>query len=116
MAVKTNCIRIDNGFYMMKNAIFQYGLRPIELVVYSYLVSCAGRRDYCWPSMEKIAANCGCGTTSARNAVHRLEEYGFIRIVPVIRQDEKGNRWQTNNHYYIQPLPGLVTKEEIGNL
>ena len=34
---------LGERFYKMSNAIFTYGLTPIELAVYSYLVCCAGR-------------------------------------------------------------------------
>ena len=36
---------LGEHFYQMSNAIFYYDLTPVEFMVYSYLVSCAGQKD-----------------------------------------------------------------------
>ena len=90
---------LGERFYQMSNAIFYYDLKPIPLAVYSYLVCCAGQKDLCWPSIKTIA----------RDSVRQLVERGFIRKVAT-KQMRRDGRWrQSNNHYYILPLPAFPT-------
>ena len=68
-------------FYQMSNAIFRYDLTPTEFMVYSYLISCAGQKGVCWPSIGKIAVNCNCSENTVRKAVTALVKKRFIRRV-----------------------------------
>lgn len=43
---------LNASYCKLSNAIFCYGLTPIQLAVYSYLVSCAGQKEKCWPAQE----------------------------------------------------------------
>ena len=92
-------------FYQMTNAIFCYDLTPVEFVVYSYLVCCAGQKDKCWPSIRKIAVNCNCSENTARKAVASLTEKHFIRKTATYEDWQDGHSRQTNNTYYILDLP-----------
>jgi len=94
-------------FFKMSNALFCYGLTPIQLAVYSYLVSRAGQKERCWPSMKTIAACCSCSKNAARAAIDELERHGFIRRVATYCDDHRGQSRQTNNTYYILDLPPL---------
>ena len=85
---------LGEHFFKTSNAIYSYGLGCRELAVYGYLRSRAGSKDYCWPSMQTIAAACGCSSTTARKAVDELERRGFIRRVPTYATDRKGRRWR----------------------
>jgi hypothetical protein len=91
----------------MSNAVFCYGLTPIQLAVYSYLVCRAGQNERCWPSMKTIAACCGCSKNAAREATKVLKERGFISKVNTYRSERTGLTRQTNNTYYILDLPPL---------
>ena len=95
-------------FYQMSNAIFTYGLTPIEFTVYSYLVCCAGRRGSCWPSIRTIAVNCSCSENTVRKAVDSLVARKFIRKVATYKNERTGKSRQTNNTYYILDLPPLL--------
>ncbi len=98
---------LNENYFKMSNAIFHYGLLPNQLAVYSYLICCAGQRDYCWPSVKTIAACCEISENTVRKAISVLEERGFIRKVESY-QEWKGKSWrQSNNHYYILDLPPL---------
>ena len=97
----------DSNFYQVKNDIFKYGLTPIQLSVYSYLVSCTGQKERCWPSMQTIANACGCSANAARAAVTELDRRLFIRKAATYRDDTNGKSRQTNNTYYILYLPKL---------
>ena len=100
---------LGERFYQMSNAIFCYDLKPIPLAVYSYLVCCAGQKDLCWPSIKTIALHCSCSENAARDAVKQLVDRGFIRKVATKQMRRDGSWRQSNNHYYILPLPALST-------
>ena len=72
---------LGERFFKLSNALFCFHLTPIQFTVYSFLVSSAGRKEKCWPSMKTIASNCHCSETAAREAIAELEQKGFIRRV-----------------------------------
>lgn len=61
-----------DNFFRLPNNIFDLGLPPIQFAIYAYLVSCAGSKDCCWPSMEKIARRIGAGKTSVQEHLNVL--------------------------------------------
>ena len=103
---------LGERYFKTSNAIFCYGLSCRELAVYGYLRSRAGSKDTCWPSMQTIAAACGCSDTTARKAVDELERRGFIRKVATYATDRKGRRRQCNNTSYILPMPPLLGPQD----
>ena len=96
---------LGERFFKLSNALFCYHLTPIQFTVYSFLVSSAGQKGKCWPSMKIIAANCHCSETAAREAVAALEQKGFIRRVKRYQDRPNGSVRQTSNAYYIQKQP-----------
>ena len=98
---------LGERFFKLSNALFCYHLTPIQFTVYSFLVSSAGQKEKCWPSMKTIAANCRCSETAAREAVAVLEQQGFIRRVKRFQDRPNGSVRQTSNAYYIQEPPPL---------
>lgn len=98
---------LGGRYFQLSNTIFCYGLTPIQLAVYSYLTSCAGQKEKCWPAMKTIAACCGCSKNAARDAVSELDRRGFIRKAATYKDEQNGKARQTNNTYYILELPDL---------
>ena len=98
---------LGERFFKLSNALFCYHLTPIQFTVYSFLVSSAGQKGVCWPSMKTIAANCGCSVNAAREAVRVLEQLGFIRCVKRYRDLPNGGVRQTSNSYFILDPPPL---------
>ena len=96
---------LGEQFYQMSNAIFHYDLTPTEFMVYSYLVSCAGQKGVCWPSVHRIAVSCNCSENTVRNAIDALVKKRFIRRVSTYEDWPDGHSRQTNNTYYILNLP-----------
>ena len=96
---------LGERFYQMSNAIFYYDLTPTEFMVYNYLVSCAGQKDMCWPSVHRIALNCNCSENTVRKAIASLVKKRFIRRVATYEDWIGGHSRQTNNTYYILDLP-----------
>lgn len=98
---------LGGRYFQLSNTIFYYDLTPIQLAVYSYLVSCAGQKVKCWPAMKTIAACCHCSKNAARDAMSELDRRDFIRKVETYRDEPNGKTRQTNNTYYILELPTL---------
>ena len=96
---------LGERFYQMSNAIFHYDLTPTEFMVYNYLVSCAGQKGVCWPSIGKIALNCNCSENTVRKAIDALVKKRFVRRVATYEDWQDGRSRQTNNTYYILDLP-----------
>ena len=86
-------------FYRLPNSIFDLGLTPIQFTLYSYLVSCAGSKSYCWPSLERISAKTGIGISAVQKHLKILEKRQIIRIGK--RKTRNGN-W--NNEYTLLRL------------
>lgn len=103
---------LGGKYFQLSNAVFCYGLTPIQLAVYSYLVSCAGQKGKCWPAMKTIAACCHCSKNAARDAVAELDRRRFIRKVETYRDEPSGKTRQTNNTYYILDLPDLKSTQK----
>ena len=99
-------------FYQVDTRIFELGLKPITLAVYSYLVCCAGRKRSCFRSVRTIAKMCSCSESAARKAVQELTERGLITKEYGYRENRYGVRQQTSNTYYIQPLPAYYENGE----
>ena len=100
------------SFYQMDTRVFDQGLRPIPFAVYSYLVSCAGSRGSCFPSVRTIAGKCRCSESAARDALRTLEDRGLIRREFSYRENRYGLRQQTSNTYHIQRLPDYYENGE----
>lgn len=98
---------LGERFFKLSNALFSYHLTPIQFTVYSFLVSSAGQKGKCWPSMKTIAANCHCSETAAREAIAVLERCGFIRRVKRYQGRPNGSVRQTSNAYFILEPPPL---------
>ena len=101
-----------NCFYQVDARIFELGLKPITLAVYSYLVCCAGRKRSCFPSVRTIAKKCACSESAARKAVKELESQGLIGKEYGYRENRYGIRQQTSNTYHIKPLPAYYENGE----
>ena len=98
---------LGERFFKLSNALFCYHLTPIQFTAYSFLVSSAGQKEKCWPSMKTIAASCNCSETAAREAIGVLEQRGFIRRVKRYQDRPNGSVRQTSNVYFILDAPPL---------
>ena len=107
-------MKLSYGFFKVSNDVFSYGLKPVQIAVYCYLLCRAGQKDRCWPGMKSIAKSVGCSVNTARNAVDELVRRGFVRKVPTYQQINESKNRQSNNTYYVldlPPLPREPTKE-----
>ena len=95
------------GYYRMPHRIFQLGLTPSQFTVYSYLVSCLGQRDVCWPSYKTIAESCGISRNAAIQAIDILIQKRLIDKIPTTRRNAHGRTHTGNNEYRIHDLSEL---------
>ena len=101
--------------FQMNNSIFQFGLTPIQFVVYSYLKYCAGNRCACSIKLQTIASVCECSRSSVKRALNVLSDRGFIDIKGGAQKLRgKGHR-QTCNRYYCLDIGPFDTEEELFN-
>lgn len=100
------------SYYQMDTRVFDQRLKPIPFTVYSYLVSCAGSRGSCFPSVRTIAVKCSCSESAARDALRTLEDRGLVRKEYSYRENRYGVRQQTSNNYSILPFPDYYENGE----
>ena len=105
-------MKLTYGFFKVSNDVFSYGLKPVQIAVYCYLLCRAGQKDNCWPSMRTIARSVGCSVNTARSAMDELVRRGFIRKVPTYQQINESKNRQSNNTYYVLDLPPLPDRSE----
>ncbi len=68
------------NFFILPNNIFDLRLEPIQFAIYSYLVSCAGSKGFCFPRQETIADKTGIGISSAQKHLKILEHRKLIEV------------------------------------
>ena len=72
--------RPEKNFYILPNKIFQIDLDPYAFKIYSYLMSCAGSKGHCWPSLYTISRVTGIAVSTVKNRIDYLAERKLISI------------------------------------
>ena len=94
------------NFFKMDNDIFKCGLDAYEFMVYSYLVMKADREKMtCYPTVSKIAMDCGISKSQVHKVTASLEEKGLITKKMRYKDTINGKKHQTSSLYHIEPLP-----------
>lgn len=77
-------------------------LPALAKAVYAALASYATADGRAWPSVASIARRAGCGTTTVKNELRRLENAGYV-----VRKRRRmhGNRRLTTMYYLGDPPP-----------
>lgn len=69
-----------NGFFMVSNRIFDFGLTPRTFAVYCCLLRHKSQTtNDCWPSRETIARMCRCTRRTVDKALHELCDIGLVK-------------------------------------
>lgn len=90
----------------MNNNIFNCGLNAYEFLVYSYLVMKADReKQMCYPSVCKIASDCGISKSQVHKVTASLEEKHLIKKLERYKDTKNGKKHQISSVYYIEALP-----------
>ena len=94
------------NFFKMDNDIFKYGLDAYEFLVYSYLVMKADRdKMTCYPTVGKIAMDCGISKSQVHKVTASLVDKGLITKEMRYKDTINGKKHQTSSLYHIEPLP-----------
>ena len=97
---------MKGNFFKMHNDIFKCGLDAYEFFVYSYLVMKADREKMtCYPTVSKIAIDCGISKSQVHKVTASLEEKGLIKKEMRYKITKNGKKHQTSSLYYIEALP-----------
>ena len=64
----------------MPNKIFDEGLKPIEFVVYSFLVKSKDKKNQSYWSVFNIARYCGICAATCRKTLYALQDKGYVDI------------------------------------
>lgn len=110
MITENSAILQDNrkkNWFWDHNYIFDLGLSCYAIVVRLYLARCANENRMAFPSISKIAAQCGISRASVKRALAELEEKGLL--ARQIRRDETG---QFITNVYILLDPKVPSQEE----
>lgn len=90
-----------NGFFMVSNRIFDFGLTPRTFAVYCCLLRHKNQTtNECWPSRETIAKMCRCTRRTVDKAMHELCDSGLIKKEERFADDGR----RTSNLYTVFDL------------
>ena len=91
--------RLEKNFYILPNKILQIDLDPYAFKIYSYLMSCAGSKDYCWPSLHTISRVTGIAVSTVKN---RIDYLAKRKLISISKHQGKGH--YKNNVYTMLSL------------
>ena len=85
----------NKEFFRLPNKIFDVPMTPIQFTIYAYLVSCAGSKGYCWPSIKTISAKTGISKTSVSE---HLKVLAKRQIIEIGKQKRLGSAYKNNTY------------------
>lgn len=87
------------NFYILPNKIFNIDLDPYAFKIYSYLMSCAGSKGHCWPSLHTISRVTGIAVSTVKN---RIDYLAKRKLISISKHQGKGH--YKNNVYTMLSL------------
>ena len=102
--------RPEKNFYILPNKIFQIDLDPYAFKIYSYLMSCAGSKGYCWPSLHTISRVTGIAVSTVKNRIDYLAKRKLISI-----SKHAGRGHYKNNVYTMLSLDNPEIYRDLSN-
>ena len=101
---------IAEKFFKAPNAIFVLGLDPYEVAVYCYLLSCAGAKGECWPSVGTIAHTLSISENTVMKRLELLIEKRLITKTATSHVTKSGKPRTSNNRYRILEIGRAVAR------
>ena len=93
------------NYFPLPNEIFQLGLTPGELAVYSFLLKCENRETYqCYPSYRTIGEAVGMSRNTVKKHVDSLVEKRLIYTEPTMVTLKDGTKRNGSLLYTIRPI------------
>ena len=87
-------------YFRMYNKVFDLNLKAPTFLVYAYLLSCAGNKDYCWPSLGTISRKTGLSVSTIQEHLKILEQRHLISK----SHHRTPENWRKNNVYTLLSL------------
>lgn len=94
----------QKNFFILPNDIFNLRLDAYEFLIYSYLVSCAGKSNICWPSLQTMSRMLGLSTNTIVRKIDSLIAKQLIDKENTTSKMKNGKTRTSNNRYYIRPF------------
>ena len=96
---------VIRNYFPLPNEIFQLGLTPGELAVYSFLLKCENRETYqCYPSYRTIGEAVGMSRNTVKKHVDSLVEKRLIYTKPTTVTLQDGTKRNGSLLYTIRPI------------
>ena len=93
------------NYFPLPNEIFQLGLTPGELAVYSFLLQCENRETYqCYPSYRSIGDAVGMSRNTVMKYVKALVDKHLIYTEPTTVWGKDGLKRNGTLLYTIRPI------------
>ena len=102
--------RPEKSFYILPNKIFTIDLDPYAFKIYSYLMSCAGSKGYCWPSLHTISRVTGIAVSTVKN---RIDYLAKRKLISISKHAGKGH--YKNNVYTMLSLDNPEVYRDLSN-
>lgn len=102
--------RPEKNFYILPNMIFQIDLDPYAFKIYSYLMSCAGSKGHCWPSLHTISRVTGIAVSTVKN---RIDYLAKRKLISISKHAGKGH--YKNNVYTMLSLDNPEVYRDLSN-
>ena len=100
---------VIRNYFPLPNEIFQLGLTPGELAVYSFLLKCENRETYqCYPSYRTIGEAVGMSRNTVKKHVESLMDKRLIYTEPTTVTLKDGTKRNGSLLYTIRPIQGAV--------
>ena len=102
--------RPEKNFYILPNKIFTIDLDPYAFKIYSYLMSCAGSKGHCWPSLHTISRVTGIAVSTVKN---RIDYLAKRKLISISKHAGKGH--YKNNVYTMLSLDNPEVYRDLSN-
>lgn len=88
-------------WFWMDNKALQYipQIGPRAFVVYAVLCRLAGDQGHAWPTRRSLQSITGMGWNSVRQAIQKLEKYGFVKTV---QRRGQSNKFSSNEYILLE--------------
>ncbi len=99
------------NYFTLENDIFSLQLDPYEFLIYAYLVSRTGGKEYCWPSYQTMASDLGITENTIIRKIKSLVQKRLINVEHTTDHNCHGQPRQSNNRYYICDIREVLSPQ-----
>jgi len=104
---------VFDAVFPIPNEVFQLGLQPGELLVYTYLHYQKGvQSGQCWPSYAIIGVAVGMSRKTVQTHVGALINRGLIRAEETMIRRKNGRRCNGSLRYTVTPIHQVLKMRE----